>query len=253
MKIFAPTLTLLLAIGVTAGAATADTLPAAEMAAAHYAAGRYAEAAQAYRTLAETEGVSAPLYYDLGAAQLAAGELGPAILSFSRGRWLAPNDAGIRAALQEAREKAGLPTEAPGLVGRVRDLASPDGWAVIAAAALFVAWAVTSLSLLSSESRMLVGWKRRMRHGIVATASVAALVAASACASLATERDQAVAVAPGVILRVAPFGAADRRGTLSLGEAVRTLERHGAFVRVRTADARTGWVPVHEIGAVVPG
>lgn len=245
--------TTMLCFALTAQPAAAASGPDPGTAAAHYAAGRYAEAVQAYQAVAEREGVSAPLYYDLGASQLAAGDVGPAILNLSRARWLAPGDAGIRAALGQARERAGLPAEARGTLGRMRDLVRPDAWAVLAAVALVVACAAASASLLASNARPATGWVRRTREGVLATAVLSFLVAASVCASLALERDQAVAIASDVVLRVAPFDAAEGRGTLSLGESVRTLERHGEFVRVRAADARTGWVPARDVGAVVPG
>jgi hypothetical protein len=79
------------------------------------------------------------------------------------------------------------------------------------------------------------------------------LVAALACVSLSAETSRAVALAPDLALRIAPFAGAESRGVLSVGESVRVEERHGEFLRVRAEGGRAGWVSEREVGAVVSG
>jgi tetratricopeptide (TPR) repeat protein len=250
IRILAPAAALLL----HAGGAAASSLPErAADAAAAYDRGQYREAAQAYQAIAESDGVSAPLYYDLGAAQLADGQTGPAVLSFERAHWLAPADPGIAAALSTARSKAGLPAAQRAAWRTTRNALGPDAWAVAAALALVVACAGVSLWIVESERPLATSRARGALHALTAVAAAAFLVAALACVSLSTETTRAVALAADLTLRIAPFDAAESRGTLTPGESVRVEERHGDFVRVRAEGGRTGWVPERGIGPVVPG
>jgi hypothetical protein len=245
-------------------ATTANAAPAAAVsptpvlergqeAANAYAEGRYADAAQSFDAIAKTEGVSAPLYYNLGAAQLEAGELGPAILSLERARWLAPHDRGIAHALRSARERAGLPSNDAPSWRVARSIADPDTWATIALVTLVATSLCVSLLLVEPDLRLARPRVRRVLGVGTGVAAACLVVALLACASLALETSRAVALEPDLALRVAPFDAADSRGSLGAGEVVRVEARHGEFVLVNAGGGRSGWVPAREIGAVVPG
>jgi tetratricopeptide (TPR) repeat protein len=236
-----------------ASASAAPAPPDTTGAAAAYAQGRAADAARAYQDIAERDGVSASLYYDLGAAQLGAGELSSAILSFERARWLAPGDAGIASALRGARERAGLAMTAESGWRRARNVASPDAWALVALAAVWLGCAAAALLLREPAGVLVSRPLRRALHGATATAGAALVVSVFACASFSSETSRAVALGQNLGLHIAPFEAAESRGTLAAGEIVRIEERHGDFVRVRAEDGRSGWVPQQQIGAVVPG
>jgi tetratricopeptide (TPR) repeat protein len=241
----------LLLLATSTGAA-GPAEPASEAASA-YAQGRYADAVRAYEGIAESEGVSASLYYDLGAAQLAAGEIGPAVLSFERAHWLAPSDAGVASALRAAREKANLAAIDTPWWRPLRDVASPDGWALVAWLALAFGCAGASLALLPPALLGSAPRARRALHGAAFAGVGAFLVAALACASLAAETSRGIAIGSDLALRIAPFAEAESRGSVLTGEAVRLEERHGDFVRVRADGGRAGWVPMRSVGAVGPG
>ncbi len=57
---------------------------------------------------AEAPAVSAPALFNEANAAQRAGRLGPAILNYERGQWLAPGDPAIAKNLHAAREKAGV-------------------------------------------------------------------------------------------------------------------------------------------------
>lgn len=230
-----------------------ETHPQVARAKEAYDAGRPSEAAGILSTLASEEGVSADLHYDLGVAQLAAGDVGPAILSLERAHWLAPADRGIEAALAVARAKAGLPERSTPVWERARDLLRPDAWATLGGLALVLACAGGVAWMLDPGRLARRPGLRRALRGGTAVASVALLAAALACASLAAEISRGIAVGPAVTLRLAPFDGAEARAVLGAGESVRIEERHGDFVRVRAEGGRVGWAPASDIGAIVPG
>lgn len=237
--------------GVPALAAAAP--PRVAAAAAALAEGRAPEAVALLSAVADEEGVSPDLYYDLGLAQLAAGEVGASVLSLERARWLAPGDRGIAAALGVAREKAGLaPAHAPGWM-RVRSLLGPDGWASLLGVALALACAGAALHLVGPAALRRPGSLRRTLSAGTALATLILLSAAVAAAGLAFETTRGIAVGARVTLRLSPFEAAEARATLGAGESVEIEERHGDFIRVRTTDGRWGWAASSDIGAIVPG
>lgn len=237
----------------TAGAAPGVTDSAASRAteaSAAYTHGRYAQAVRAYEGIARSEGTSAALYYDLGAAQLSAGQVGPAVLSFERAQWLAPRDAGIRDGLAKARAAAGLPEPAEPWWRRARAVASVDEWTLVAGLLLVVTCTGATTALLSPRGLLL---RRSVRRAVEATmlgAGVALVVAALACASFVSDRSRAIVTTPSLTLRVAPFDAAAVRATLRTGEVVHLGERHGEFVRADAEDGRSGWVPRSDVGLV---
>lgn len=241
-----PVLALLTAFG---GVGAASPVSARlDAAAAAYEGGRPADAIGVLEEIARESGVSASLYYDLGAVQLASGQIGPAILSFERARWLAPRDAGIAAALAAARSGAGLPAHEDPLWRRARSVASPDAWTLAAGATLLVACLSGSVLLVAGG-----GDRRRALRWVSGTSAAAFVVASMACSSLALEAGRAVVVAPQVTLRVAPFAGSDARAAVGAGEIVEIEAHHGEFVRVRAADGREGWAPAPDVAAVVPG
>lgn len=249
------------ALVVCAAAAALPCIPAvaepararvAEAAVAH-AEGRAAEAVALLSAVAAEEGVSPDLYYDLGLAQLAAGEVGASVLSLERARWLAPGDPGIAAALAQAREKAGLAPAHEPTWRRVRNLLGPDGWASLLGVALTLACAGAALRLSGPAALQRPGSLRRALSAGTALASMIFLSAALAASSLAFEASRGIAVGAHVTLRLSPFEAAEARATLGAGEPVEIEERHGDYVRVRTADGRSGWAAASDIGAIVPG
>ncbi|MCC6640726.1 MAG: hypothetical protein IT386_06130 [Deltaproteobacteria bacterium] len=224
--------------------------PLAAEAEAAYVQGRYSEAVSAYEALAARQGASASLYYDLGAAQLASGDIGPAVLSFERARWLAPRDAGIESALATARERAGLTAHAVPWWLRARSLASFDEWALAAALLLFIVCGGLAAHVLAFRA-FREGSRAARTLRVLTLASGAALVASViACATLVSDASRAVVIAPGVALRVAPFDGAATRAALGPGEVVRLGDRHGEFVRADAGPGRRGWVAQREVGLV---
>jgi tetratricopeptide (TPR) repeat protein len=229
-----------------AGAARAES-PAASFARANeaFAAGHWDDAARRYEAIAQQDGVSAPLLFNLANAELRAGRIGLAILAYERAAWLAPGDQDIKANLHRARDFAGLPEPAAPWWQRPRSVLGPDGWSALVGLALLVGCAALLARLFAPR------W-RTAGTAIAAASGVLLVAGALACGSLWLDTRRGVVLEGGTPLRIAPFEAAEPRLTLTAGEVVRLVERHGDFVLARAADGTSGWMAAARVQPVVP-
>lgn len=199
-----------------------------------FAMGRPSEAAGALERTLRTNALSADLWFNLGQARLQAGEPGRAMAAFRRGYQLAPRDAGIRAALDQVRQKVG--TSGPHPLAVMTCWLRDEEWATLALMATAGLGGVLGWRAVrpgTSGSRWLVlaaiqlflatGWAAaRMGRGFSANAVV-------------VQRDLSVVQAP--------VPQARSIGTLAEGVEVRVLRQHGAWAEVEVDGRRAGWIP----------
>ena len=76
--------------------ARAGQTPQVQLADSLYAKGEYSNAAEAYFAIAQVDGVSAPLYFNMANAYAQSGDLGKAVLYYARAHRLDPSDKEIR-------------------------------------------------------------------------------------------------------------------------------------------------------------
>ena len=220
-----------------------------ESANAAFADGRFDESRQAFAQLAERDGASVPVLYNLGNAAFRAGKPGEAILAYERALLLAPRDQDVRANLRQVRKAAGLPEAESGPWTRLVRSLTTDGWAWLASAGLYLACAVLLVRRLAASD----GAARPMRGTLTATAGAGLailLVAGAACATRLGERDRGVVLDGDPKLRVAPYASATASSELPPGEIVRIERSHEGFTLVRTAAGRSGWMTADAVGRI---
>jgi tetratricopeptide (TPR) repeat protein len=237
-----------------AAATAASTAERFEAANAAFAAGRYDEAIAGFQSIVATDGYSSALLFDLANAYLRAGRLGEAILWYERARLLAPRDPDVQANLRQARRAANLPLPPDGDAwSRLEERASPDGWAGLASACLFLAAALAITARLGRAGiRSRGGGLGRLLSISVAAALVLAAGAAMLAATRLRAFDRAVILGPDPALRVAPYEQATVSSALDPGELVRVERDHEGFRLVRTGDGRSGWVREAAAEPIVP-
>lgn len=205
--------------------------------------GDHAGAIREYQALLDAHGYSANLLYDLGTAQLAANETGPAIVSLERARLLAPRDKGIRELLGAARDQAGIAPPPKVWHAPVTSWLSPREWGFLGLGAL----ALFALGLV-----LFSRWPGRRGLSVVALGASLVIGAVGLTASRLAGGNpkRAIVLTDGAIARQSPFDAAAPRFSLPEGESV-TLEKHQgtyAYVRNRTGDH--GWLPANSLALV---
>lgn len=190
--------------------------------------------------------VSAPALYNDGNAAQRAGRPGPAILSYERARFLKPHDTAIAHNLDLARQKAGVTAPVIPWWQVPAHWLSFNGVTVLASVSLLL-FAMTWFGMpLLSES--LYGVAR----GAAVSLGVLALFAWSAVAMRWPELDRAVVVGTQPAVHIAPAANAAVLFDLKPGEIVSEDNSYGDFIRISTADGRSGWVAAAEVERVIP-
>ncbi len=191
---------------------------------------------------------NAALYRNLGNAYLLAGDLPGAILAYHRGLRLAPNDAGLRESLAEAREHVVYP--ASGDLGRPRSTERPpwlphvgSGWLMLAAMVCYV------LGCLG-----LTRWRMVLRERLLFTSLTALALAGVLSVWLilrASERRESethplvVIARDGVLLRRGNSTTFPPRYDTPVNRGVegRLLFERGGWLQIELSGSELGWVP----------
>lgn len=198
--------------------------------------GDYQQAITEYQQVIATRGYSPNVLYDLGQAQLAAGQVGHAIANLERAHVLAPRDADIDAALTNARQRAGLTPEPTRWHDRIFHAMSPREWAFTG----FIAAAVLACAAIAFGI-----WPERRRWWVaamIATFLVGAIAFAGSHFT-GSALDQGVVVQDGTIARQSPFASASALFSLPSGESVAIERQQDGYDYVQTRTGERGWVP----------
>jgi len=191
-------------------------------------------------------GVSAPGLFNEANAEQRAGRLGPAILDYERASLLAPRDEAIVKNLFTARQKAGVAEPA------IATWQRPAHWLSFDILAAMTSVCLLLFNLLFFGTRLIPTSLRSLARGVASLLGMTALLAASAVAVRWPELDRAVVVGSHPVAHIAPAIDAAMSFELKPGELVREENTYGNFVRVRSADGRSGWVAASEVEKIIP-
>lgn len=214
---------------------------------AAYQKGDYAAAAAAYQKVIDGGAASADLYFNLGTAQLKAGQRGLAILAFERALRLDPTDADAAYNLGEAQKAnidkiVGASEEAPLLERLGAQIPVTLTGVVFLAAWLF------------GNAALLLRWFRRGPVALLGwagwTAILVALLAGPLFALGAWNRAHspyAVVVSATAPVREGP--ASDFKASFEVHEGlkVRVVRSESGFVRIHLLNGTEGWVDARDV------
>lgn len=235
-------LSVLLLVSLSAQAAT----PIAQFDQANrlYEQGKFADAAAGYQQLIASGHTSANVYYNLGNAWFKAGQLGRAVAAYRRAQELAPRDPNIRFNLDFARKQVtGSNTPVPSLWQRALNRLTINEWAVLAAIAFWLYFAL----LILREWK--AAWRRALRNYAIAAGSFATLLIALLTAAVYqnTSVREAVIVAQQAVVRYGPLEDSRVHFQLRNGAEVEIVGRKesgpaDAWLQVRDGANRIGWL-----------
>lgn len=252
---------LLLACLALATGARAESLEQIWTAAnAAYFRGDFAAAIKAYEQLEQAGVRDADVSFNLATAHARKGELGDAVLGFSRALWLRPGDDGAEEGLLAAQNElakrradregeAELQTRPPLAEALVRPI-SADGLAIalllgcIAFFGSLAAWSTTQRS------------GRKLALGVAAPLCLLAslLFAAGLLVKLDVLRDgePVIVLHEGAPLREGPDDQAQVRKKALEGQAGRVLRTEGAHSETVLDNGARGWMSTHDLGHLRP-
>ena len=107
-------------------------------------------------------------------------------------------------------------------------------------------------SLLFFGTRLIPMTLRGLARIAGASLGGIALLAAAAIGLRWPELDRAVIVGAQPVAHIAPAANSAALFDLKPGELVQAESTYGAFVRIRAADGRSGWVPGAEVEKIIP-
>lgn len=229
-----------------------------------YAGGHYDEVVRIYEQLIAQGIEDDIIYFNLGNAYYRQGDLGRAVLNYSRAVELNPREDDYRANLELTRTKAqsafGLENQAPGPVSLVADLTANwltlDETAVLALALWFaVGFLLLARSMLSQKNS-------RQALGVVIGMALFLLLLTglSLGSRIISERQGpgGVVIAPVVAVYAEPADLSNSGYSLTSGIEVQIKETTGSWARLATAGEEfEGWIPLDAVelvhrGAVTP-
>ncbi|MDR3630310.1 MAG: tetratricopeptide repeat protein [Desulfocapsaceae bacterium] len=237
---------LLILFAITSSAVAAST-PSAETLFQQgndlYGQGRYQEALQIYVRIADREGVSAALFYNLANCCAQTGQTGQAVLNYKRALRLSPADSDIKGNLDLLERNAGLFRQEVSWPNRMAALLDLDQWCLLAGFALMILTLISLAGLRLHNGRQLGRW-------ISAACLLIILLSSAGIAARYRQLDEAVVVGSDARLLLSPFPAASPIGAIREGQTMYYRSQHGAYALVEDETGRSGWIAVKDIGLV---
>jgi tetratricopeptide (TPR) repeat protein len=211
------------------------TLSPFEQAEAAYKAGRWDDAIRTYDDILASGSYAPELFFNRGNANFKKGDLGAAILDYRRATALAPRDGDIQANLRFALERAGAPAIQTSVPASVASRLTREEWTLLAVLAYWAAGLLFAHHLWWGHL-----WARK-------GALFAAMAGLIALTGLLERRH--VEAEPEFVVQTrcqalfAPFEKATPHFELPAGSVVRSINRTGDWIEVRSGD-QTGWIQI---------
>ncbi len=218
--------------------AAADAPGAAETA---YAKGDYAGAVELWSKEIRAEGVTAARLAALGNAEWRLGRKGRAMVCWERALLLDPRNAVATAGIRHAQSAGGVERPALTWAEDYAGFLGANAWLVIATAAFWVA--LLGLLIPRLRRRAPSEWQEKM---VVAAATVFLLALPGLWGGHLHAR-RAVVRQTEVSLRLTPTARGEAIVGIAEGDVVRTDRPFNGYVRVTTADGKSGWLQAREI------
>lgn len=217
---------------------------------------KYAEAAQAYEALLRSgEGVSAPLYYNLGNAYYKLDDIPHAILNYERALLIEPGDGDIRANLALARGKTTDKVTPPSEMffitwwHNICNSMSNHAWSIFAIVCfvIMLCGVLVYMFLPQLLVRKVGAYGAMLMFALVIVSNFAAYTENEAYAN----RNTAIVMSPAVSVKSSPNEASTDLFVIHEGSKVEILDASmKQWYEVKFEEGKQGWIPVSSIEVI---
>ncbi|MBQ0022985.1 MAG: tetratricopeptide repeat protein [Prevotellaceae bacterium] len=215
----------------------------------------YSEAAQAYESILQNEGVAAEVYYNLGNCYYKMDEMPRAILNYERALQLNPGDGDIRANLALARGKTVdkvVPPSEMFFVTWWRNMTncmSLDSWSKIGISSfILLLCGLAMYMFLTKLTIRKIGFYGAMAMLVVTI--IANLAALSQYLGF-KYRNAAVVIAPSVTVKSSPSATSTDLFLIHEGSKVEILDSSmKEWIEVKFEEGKQGWVEVETVEVI---
>jgi tetratricopeptide (TPR) repeat protein len=211
-----------------------------------YQAGFYENAASLYEQVIEQGKVSSGVYYNLGNSYFKMDEISKAILNFERALKLDPSNEDIIYNLRVANNKIiDKIDQLPQLFyikwwDSLKQLISPDGWAIMFTAFFFSFFLITALFLLSTSIRLR---KTFLFSGLsVLIFTIISFTIAYQSYKDAAFNKEAIVFAPSLPVKSSPEESGIDLFVIHEGLKVQIIDHLTGWEEIRIANGSKGWV-----------
>jgi tetratricopeptide (TPR) repeat protein len=202
-----------------------------------YEQARYSEAIDSYESLLQQDIHSHALHFNLGNAFFHSDQIGRAILHFRIAHQLAPRDPDIRANLQFARQRTGLPDPSAFPWQRAVLYYSLNEWTVLTIVSLWCCLVLLALIQIKPRFRQPLR-PFNLLLGLVFLLSIIPLTAAWHL----HHQPLAIVVVPQTLVRFGPFPESQEHFPLPDGAELGILDQLNDWIQVRDSQGRVGWI-----------
>ena len=210
----------------------------------------FARSADKYALLAQLPDASGELLFNLGNAQLFAGDLPQALASFNRAAQRMPGDRRVAQHLAYTRM----------LLQGESSPEKPTWWM---RAATMVPWPMQQWSFVVAWTVLWLGWagalcmsQMRWRWIIIPAGVVCVVMGLAGAITLQTVRSptRGIVLHDGVLVRQGDSAAFDpyEGAILDAGTSVQVIEQRGDWLKVARPDGGAGWIPQRDAAVIQP-
>ncbi|WP_455496943.1 tetratricopeptide repeat protein [Coprobacter sp.] len=216
-----------------------------------YSQENYKKAIELYEKVAQDEGVSSELYYNMGNAYYKDKQYPKAILNYERALLLSPGNDDVRFNLEMANSHITDKVEPVGTfflsvwIHSLRDSLSSNSWAVLAIVCFL--FFVAGIYLYFFTRNVLLRKIGFFAGSVLLLISVLSNNFASEQKDKITERNEAIVFAPTITIKSSPAESGTDLFVLHEGTKVKLLDKVGEWSEILLADGNRGWMPTNQL------
>jgi hypothetical protein len=162
-------------------------------------------------------------------------QAGMAVYHYNKAMLLDPRNPDIKANLKFAKDALQLSSPEQGILQRIATTLTINSWCWLFTISF---WTCASLCLISKLSKL----NRAMLWSIFSLSLIITILSLSGLIGYHLERNKGIVLISETALKRAPTQSSPTNSYLREGEMLTAIDRHSDFIKIETAEGKSGWV-----------